>query len=39
MTDAPGPPLSEEIKRRQVALMLRYVTATRALKIPPGLTA
>lgn len=27
---APDPPLSEEIKRRQVALLLRYVTAIRA---------
>ena len=26
---APEPPLSEEIKRRQVALLLRYVTAMR----------
>jgi hypothetical protein len=28
--DGPNPPLSEEIKRRQVALLLRYVTAIRA---------
>lgn len=30
MPDAPDPPPSEEIKRRQVALILRYVTAIRA---------
>jgi hypothetical protein len=28
--DAPTPPLSEEIKRRQVALIISYVTAIRA---------
>jgi len=30
LSDAPDPPLSEEIKRRQVALLLRYVTTIRA---------
>lgn len=30
MPDAPDPPPSEEIKRHQVALILRYVTAIRA---------
>ena len=29
VSDAPDPPLSEEIKRRQVALLLRYVTTIR----------
>jgi hypothetical protein len=28
--DGPEPPLSEEVKRRQVALLLRYVVAIRA---------
>ena len=28
--DAPDPPLSEEIKRRQIALLVRYVTTIRA---------
>ncbi len=28
--DGPDPPLTEEIKRRQVALLLRYVAAIRA---------
>ena len=30
VTDAPNPPLSEEIKRRQVSLIISYVTAIRA---------
>jgi hypothetical protein len=28
--DAPDPPLADEVKRRQVALLIRYVIAIRA---------